>query len=341
MVDRQQIFPKSKLRLSSVLLAASICVSNGWTAAEDQKEARSFMRVFEDGNASINVRDVSLASVLDQLLESHGINVVIPDFKDRPVTINANRVPVTTLIEKMIHPNERFWIVSERDLVIPNRELSRTGLKPDGSLGKPRKGEPEDIQDSGERMSPPREIEHVVTRGDAGTMKSPVQIIATTSELQPRDEILPSTPEQNYGRIRFLWEGDTITPISMTILPGNYVYQSGIKGEYVYVVRLEDEVVAVESFQDPRRLHSHYPKPNRPHVIIESKTGEFDASIPDLVLTTEAISRITVSVYKFVDQPPTRELSPETFSEFEKVLEKAYSISESQIRAMPIEDRSE
>ena len=138
-------------------------------------------------------------------------------------------------------------------------------------------------------------------------------------------------PEAEHARIRFRWTGDDIEPISMVVLPGEYVYAERLQGGLVYVVQQGERVVAVESFQDPRRRHSYYPEPERPHEVQQTEAGEFDVTVPGEILSTETFTGVSVRVYKIVEPPPEDELSIEGFEVFQKALTELYVVNGAEI----------
>jgi len=112
------------------------------------------------------------------------------------------------------------------------------------------------------------------------------------------------TSGQGYLRLRMRVSGDRLSVVDIQQVQGPLVQTGSVAGEYAYEVQLDAKPLAVEGILDVGVSRS-YPRPgSNEHHITQHSTFDFNVRLPRAEVPDAAVSRLSVTVYRFADASP-------------------------------------
>jgi len=286
------------------------------------------VRVEPSGNVTVQARNVPLSVVLARLA-AEGVEVVVPELPaDRPVTISLENRPVRDVLAQLLPSGTRYWIRGGKD----DRTVSgSTGDKPGRRTERPANLPKKDARITLPPLNPdggrkPPADERLPKPKRVPGMKEPPTIREGSDDRQgPK---IPRRIEEKgrYVRLRLTMTKERIRVDDALVLDGELVPERRLAGDFVWALETSAGVVAVGSFVDPLELHSFFPDPKEPHAVLRAESGDFHVSLPSSVLERGLLAGSRLVVYRVIGQPPTQELTPETFPKFREVLREQYTL---------------
>jgi hypothetical protein len=279
------------------------------------------------GNVTLNARNVPLSTILAGLA-AEGTEVIVPELADRPVTISVQNRPLAAVLRQILPAGTRYWIRGRQD---DRAVAGSTGDKPGRVTQRPANLPKKDgnvtlppIDPAGTRK-PPAEERLPRPRRVAG-MKEPPAI--RDGDERPGPKIARKTETQGrYVRIRLTMTKEKVLFEEGLVLESELIPDRRLLGTFVWALESQGQILAVGSFQDPLELHSYFPDPREPHAVLEAASGEFHISLPSSVLDGDRLAGSRLVIYRVLAEPPTQELTPETFPKFAGVLREQYTVS--------------
>lgn len=280
----------------------------------------------QTSQVTLHATQIPLSTILQRFEQDHQIKIVVPNFQDRKVSIAVDDEPLSSVIKQILAEGERYWIVTETDdLDIMGSTGEKVGKKYKASEELPKKDGATEflILPDGRFKIAPDTVTSIVSQGDQRTKKKPDpdQVIVGKG---PQDSGKPSIarPAGKYLRLRFRVKDEKFTLEKTIVLSGPYIPSEFIQGKYIFSVTSGGRVLAVGSFRDPLEIHSYSPDPNQPHKVVQSETATVDVDLPEIVLREEHIQKFQVQIFTLLAPPPSQELTPKSFQQFERFIER-------------------
>jgi hypothetical protein len=312
-------------RFLTVLGLLSIIAVCAGTSCRHNRRDGVILEVDEKkGTVTLQAEDAPVSWLLSEFQTAHGIRIVVPEFVDRKISISVSEAPLTDVVEQLLSPGTRYWIVLEKgELPIPGAKKERKGERDTSVPDLPKKGDAglPPIDPTAKKKILPEEVKMITSDGTRGT-KPPPEV---REGAEPRAEKVAreeKPPTGHYALLRFRMSDEGITLESAQILPGTYIPDNEFQGNHVYAVNMGEEVVAVGSFRDPREMHAYFPDEGRPHEALRAKSGTFSVSAPAQAVSADALPTMKLKFYRLDGPVPTEELSLKTFPQLRSVLKE-------------------
>jgi len=281
------------------------------------------------GNVTVRARNVPLSSVLARLA-AEGTEVIVPELADRTVNISVENRPLRDVLAQILPAGTRYWIRGAKDdVIVPGSTGDKPGRRTERPTNLPKKDANitlPPIQAEGGRKPPPDEKLPRPKREPG--MKGPPTIRDVGDDDPPGRKIARKTETPGrYVRIRLTMTKEKILVNEVLLLESELIPDRRLLGNFVWALESQGQVLAVGSFQDPLELHSYFPDPKEPHAVLRAASGEFHVSLPSSVLDGDRLAASRLVIYRVLAEPPTQELTPETFSKSREVLREQYAVS--------------
>ena len=297
-----------------------------------------------EGTMSVNVTDMPLSRLFLQLQESEGIEVVVPDFQDRKVTLSVKNKPIDEVLRQLVARDSRYWVVSHRDdLVITGNTGEKKGGKDRFDPTQPKKSDPKreiridippgmrDIKPSSEKLAALDKFVFDSTGGKG----QPDATIDLDSNKGPKKELgTVERPKGRYLNLRFAMTSDgDISFESGHLIDGTYVPRPRLAGDFVYTVSFGDDVIGVGSFEDPMVMYAHFPDSNQTHEVLTAKTGYFNLNVNVDESMLDSLMNLNLEIFRVHVAPETQELNIKTLPQYRKVMKEVFRMRGEDIRS--------
>jgi len=294
---------------------------------------------------TLNVENKLLSGVLAKLQEQEGIRIEVWDFKDKTVSIKKSG-PIMETLTHLLGKKTKFRIVVERgELVITANSGPKKGRKEiqkkdlPGKQPAEKEMAPTAVKPVGNFKVRPDTVKLLESGGEKGT-KAPVGKLADVPiakgpKMEPGKPVTPKDVTERYARLRFRMEGDKVTLVHAVVLPGKYPAVKSTPDKFIYSVQVKDRVMAVGSFSDPLEQHTFFPEKDKPHEILRAKTGFFNVTLHEHLLTDEMLMNLKLSIFRVEEQPAAvRALSTESFQKYSGLLKPLLDVSGKELKTM-------
>jgi len=287
-----------------------------------------------DSAITLDAKNIPLSKIISRLEKEYSVQVVIPDFEDRNISIFLQEQSLHDAIRALLPENKLFWIIAEKDLwSIDGNKGDKTGKKyrPESDKKKknPVETEPKLVGNKGARLKPaPDKITLSKITGGKGRKVAPQKSIAREAKglkLKKKEKVTETA--DYYIRMRFRVENGKFTLEKTLQIPGQFIASNTLRGHYIYRLFDGDKTLATGSFRDPMEMHSYPPEPDMPHHVLYREVGFIDIDMPASIRQSKKLEDSTMEFYRITAEPTERVLSPETFNKFEKFIKKTDSLS--------------
>lgn len=317
---------KIKPPFLGILLLAVVTILTGGCQKTTQQEGFRLAVDKQKSQVTLHASQIPLSTILKKFERDYQIIIVVPDFQDRKVSIAASDQPLNSVIKQILPEGKRYWIVAEKDVLdIKGSTEEKVGKKYRASKELPEKDVTKGSlisPDAGLKMEPDK-VTLFVSQGEKGTKKKPNpdrMMVGKGPQDSGKQPVV--APAGRYLRLRLRVKDGEFTLEKIMIMQGTYIPPEYIQGKYLFSATSNSQVLAVGSFRDPLEIHSYFPDPKQPHEPLRLETATVDLDLPEIVLRKENINKFQIGIYTLSAPPTSPKLTPKTFREFEKLLQK-------------------
>lgn len=295
------------------------------------------------GLLTLDVSNVSLLHILTMLEERFGLEVVVPELEDAPITETFQDVPVDDGLGIIVRPQGSRYHYVARGTEFET--FVSSGVSRGEPTGNPPGGQYEKDQHPPVDDSNPKEPKPAPY--DPELNGDPLK-------LQPEelDPVPPADgPKQAYARFyelehgRFNFTIDSNNQISVTTgtaVGSGLVRSNRLAGTFIYRVTANGQSTLVGSMRDPLEVSVHG-GPGHEHIPLGADEGLFNLSLPAEYLNDSygpSLSDVAIEFYRLqqplpasVTEPLSDSITTENFGSFENYLNPVDTVQGSELQS--------
>jgi hypothetical protein len=287
-----------------------------------------------NGTLTLRVNNVSLLHILKLLREGYGLDVVVPNLQDQPVTADFQDVPVDIGLAQILPKGTRFHYRAFGAEFETNVSRGTTRGEP---VVTPYPGNNPPKTDTplnpGDKL-PPAEVNADDRSGDK---EDPELSIIVPPGEGPKQASEPAY-ELQHPRFSFLYNasGD-IVPVAGAPANSGLVQSDRLAGSFIYAVMVNGNLDFIGSMQDPLEVAVHG-GPGHAHLGLISSQGVFNLPLPRNYLDPKQLAGTEIHFYRLqeplpanVSEPLPEVLNSDTFGLYQPYLTAIDTVTGSEL----------
>lgn len=291
-----------------------------------------------NGTLTVRVNNVSLLDILDVLQRGFGLEVVVPELQDAPVTADFQDVPLDPGLEQIVAPmGARFHyaaIGAEFDTILGSQGSRGIPVNDPYPGGNPPKGQGPDPGD--DDLKPPPDPDPNPNPSGDDLKPLPENSFNLPPGEGPKEPV-EEFYELDHPRFTFTYIDGDIEPQFGTTLESGYVPTNRLAGRFIYAVRISGNLEFVGSMPDPLEVAVHG-GPGHAHLGLIADEATFNVPLPSSLYYNATYTDTQISFYRLqqplspqVTEPLTQVLTPETFSQYQPHLNSIDTVTGSEL----------